>query len=36
MTNERKRTNICNYRDEWTLAIIAIVLPVISLLSISF
>lgn len=36
MTNSSNRNNICNSRDEWTLVIIAIVLPIVSLLSISF
>jgi hypothetical protein len=36
MTNSRKRNNIRNNRDEWTLVTIAIVLPIFSLLSISF
>jgi len=36
MTKSRKRNNICNNRDEWTLIAIAILLPVLSLLSISF
>jgi len=35
MTNSRKRINIRNYRDEWILAVIAIVVPLVSLLSIS-
>jgi|ETNmetMinimDraft_25_1059894.scaffolds.fasta_scaffold00882_7 hypothetical protein len=35
MTNSRKRINITNYRDEWALAIFAIVVPLVSLLSIS-
>jgi hypothetical protein len=35
MTNSSKRISIHNYRDEWSLAVIAIVLPLVSLLSIS-
>ena len=35
MTKSRKRNNICDYRDEWTLIAIAIVLPIVALLSIS-
>lgn len=36
MTNSSKRTNRVNNRDEWVLAAIAIVIPLASLLSISF
>jgi len=35
MTNSNRRINIHNSRDEWTLVIIAITLPLVSLLSIS-
>jgi hypothetical protein len=35
MTNSRKRTNITNYRDEWALLTFAIIVPLVSLLSIS-
>jgi hypothetical protein len=35
MTKSSKRNNICNSRDEWTLVVIAVVIPIISLLSIS-
>ena len=35
MTNSSKRTNRVNSRDEWALAIFAIVVPIVSLLSIS-
>lgn len=35
MTNSSKVINIHNSRDEWTLAVFAIVLPLVSLLSIS-
>lgn len=36
MTNSSKRTNRVNNRDEWALVAIAIVIPLVSLLSISF
>ena len=35
MTNSSKHINIRNSRDEWILAVIAIVVPLVSLLSIS-
>lgn len=35
MKNSSNRINRNNSRDEWTLAIIAIVLPLVSLLSIT-
>jgi len=35
MNNPSRQINIRNSRDEWTLALIAIVLPLVSLLSIS-
>jgi hypothetical protein len=35
MTNSSKRINIRNNRDEWILAVIAIVVPLVALLSIS-
>lgn len=35
MTNSSKRTNRVNSRDEWALVIFAIIVPIVSLLSIS-
>jgi hypothetical protein len=35
MMNSSKRINIRNSRDEWILAVIAIVVPLVALLSIS-
>ncbi len=35
MTNSNKRINRHNTRDEWALAIVAVVLPLVSLLSTS-